>query len=176
MLTSEWLARKKAAMPRTQTTASAGLKELAGSVWSWAPNSAEPFSRSTSPEVTTAATVTDSTYWGTLNSRLTGLGSNSHWLTAMPAPVASTSTGVCRNTTPRTMTMSQTPTEKRWWRSGTLTTNRSAITRPAAYSSGGQSSGQAPPRSWRAAAGRYRATTTVAAAATARTNSQAARG
>ena len=77
-------------------------------------------------------------YWGTLNSRLTGWRSNSSWLTAIPAPVAMTSTGGSRKTTPSTITMSHTPTEKRWLRSGTLTTNRSATTRPATYSSGCQ--------------------------------------
>src|SRR5918992_2032319 len=173
MLTSEWLTRKKAAMATTQTTARAGRKTPG---WSWPPNSSDRSSRSTRPAAQAAATATERTYWGTLNSRLTGCGSNSTWLTAMPTPVAMTSTGGSRKTTPSTITMSQTPTEKRWLRSGTLTTNRSATTRPAAYSSGRQAACHPPSTSRRTAEGAFSATTTVAAATTARTNSQAARG
>src|SRR5918997_498465 len=173
MLTREWLTRKKAAMATTQTTARAGRKPPGSS---WPPNISDRSSRSTRPAAQAAASATESTYWGTLNSRLTGWASNSSWLTAIPAPVAITSTGGSRKTTPSTITMSQTPTEKRWLRSGTLTTNRSARTSPATYSSGGRRSARVPPVSWRTAPGRYRATTTVAAATTARTNSQAARG
>src|SRR5512132_1511731 len=173
VLTSEWLTRKKAAMATTQTTARAG-RNTPG--WNWPPNSSERSSRSTRAAAQAAATVTDRMYWGTLNSRLTGWGSNSSWLTAIPAPVAMTSTGGSRKTTPSTITMSHTPTEKRWLRSGTLTTNRSARTSPAAYSSGGQAARQPPPARLRTAAGASSATTTVAAARTARTNSQAARG
>ena len=103
------------------------------------------WSRSTRAAATAAATATDRTYWGTLNSRLTGCCSNSSWLTAIPAPVAITSTGGSRKTTPSTITMSHTPTEKRWLRSGTLTTNRSARTRPATYSSGCRRSAQGLP-------------------------------
>src|SRR4029453_9601235 len=135
MPTSEWLTRKKAAMATTQTTARAG-RNTPGS--GWPPNSSERCSRSTRPAETAAATATDRMYWGTLNSRLTGWGSNSAWLTAIPTPVAMTSTGGSRKTTPSTITMSQVPTEKRWLRIGTLTTNRSARTSPATYSSGCQ--------------------------------------
>src|SRR5919197_3017866 len=174
-LTSEWLTRKKALMPTTQTTASAGWNGRGSPGRSTAPNSFQRCSRPTSPEVTRAGAVTASTYWGTLNSRLTGCGSNSSWLTAIPTPVASTSTGVPRNTTPSTITMSHRPIAKRWLRMGTRTTKRSATTRPAAYSSGGHSWAQ-PPHRWWTALGRYSATTTVAAAATPSTNSQAARG
>src|SRR5919112_610303 len=172
-LTSEWLTRKNAAMATTQTTARAGRKTPGSS---WPPNRVVRSSRSIRPALTAAATLTDRTYWGTLNSRLTGWGSNRSWLTAIPAPVAITSTGGSRKTTPSTITMSHTPTEKRWLRSGTLTTNRSARTSPAAYSSGCQAARHPPSARWRAAAGAYSATTTVAAATTARTNSQAARG
>src|SRR5512132_502140 len=171
--TREWLARKKAAMATTQTTARAGRNTPASS---WAPPGSQRTSRSARAAAEAAATATERMYWGTLNSRLTGWASNSSWLTAIPAPVATTSTGGSRKTTPRTITMSQVPTEKRWLRSGTLTTNRSATTRPATYSSGCTRSAQEPPDSCRTAPGAYRATTTVAAATTARTNSQAARG
>src|SRR5215216_674119 len=173
VLTSEWLTRKKAAMARTQTTARAGRNTPA---WGWPPNSSERSSRSTRAAAQAAATATERMYWGTLNSRLTGWGSNSAWLTAIPTPVATTSTGGSRKTTPSTITMSQVPTEKRWLRSGTLTTNRSARTSPATYSSGCQAARHPPPARRRTAAGAYSATTTVAAATTARTNSQAARG
>src|SRR5215207_3707420 len=144
MLTSEWLTRKNAAMATTQTTARAGRNTP---VWAWV-----------------AATATERMYWGTLNSRLTGSRSNSTWLTAIPTPVAMTSTGGSRKTTPSTITMSQTPTEKRWLRSGTLTTNRSATTRPSTYSRGCQAARHPPSASRRTAAGAYSATTTVAAA------------
>src|SRR5512132_2287479 len=173
VLTREWLTRKKAAMATTQTTARAGRNTPA---WGWPPNRSERSSRSTRAAAQAAATATERMYWGTLNSRLTGWGSNRAWLTAIPAPVAMTSTGGSRKTTPSTITMSQVPTEKRWLRSGTLTTNRSARTSPATYSSGCQAARHPPSTSRRTAVGAYRATTTVAAATTARTNSQAARG
>src|SRR5215218_6274541 len=173
MLTSEWLTRKKAAMATTQTTARAGRNTP---VWVWVAARSERYSRSTRPPETAAATATERMYWGTLNNRLTGSRSNRTWLTAIPTPVAMTSTGGSRKTTPSTITMSQTPTEKRWLRSGTLTTKRSATTRPSTYSRGCQAARQPPSACWRTAAGAYSATTTVAAATTARTNSQAARG
>ena len=104
MLTSEWLTRKKAAMATTQTTARAGRKTPGSS---WPPTRSERCSRSTRPAAQAAATATERMYWGTLNSRLTGCCSNSSWLTAIPAPVAITSTGGSRKTTPSTITMSQ---------------------------------------------------------------------
>src|SRR4029453_9990937 len=171
--TREWLARKKAAMATTQTTARAGRNSP---VSSWAPPRSQRTSRSARAAAEAAATATERMYWGALNSRLTGWVSNSSWLTAIPAPVATTSTGGSRKTTPRTITMSQVPTEKRWLRSGTLTTNRSARTRPATYRTGRQAACQPPSVSWRMAAGRYSATTTAAAATTAQMKSQAARG
>ncbi len=65
------------------------------------------------PSATPAAADTASVYCGTLNSRLTSWDSNHHWLSAMPAAVASTSTGGLRNTNPSAITMSVTPIEKR---------------------------------------------------------------
>src|SRR6266536_3035844 len=157
--TMEWFTRKNATIPMTHTNHSDGLKPWSTTV---VPNGRQWPASPSSTAVRDAAAAADSTYWSTLNSRLTACRSTRSWLAAMPTAVASTSSGMSMNTTPSTMTMSVTPTEKRWLRMGTLTTKRSAATRPAAYTSGCQSVRQSPPTSSRAATGRAAATTAAA--------------
>src|SRR4029434_7691345 len=97
--TREWLTRKKAAMAITQTTARAGRNTPASS---WGPSGHQRTGGSASAVAEGAATATERMYWGTLNSRLTGWASNSSWATAIPAPVATTSSRGATENTPRT--------------------------------------------------------------------------
>ncbi len=128
--TMVWLTRKKATIPITHANASDGRNPWSG--LTTRPNGCQRPTRSSANEVSPAAAVTDSTYWNTLNNRLTKCGSTRSWLVVIPSTVAMTSTGMSMKTTPSTMTMSVTPTEKRWFRMGTFTTKRSASTSPAA--------------------------------------------